>query len=65
MTQEKLDKAKQNIMLANAQIKRDIQKLINITKILDTVESVTLSNYKEFEEEVDTLVEQLEIIELI
>jgi hypothetical protein len=65
MTQEKLDKAKQNIMLANAQIKRDIQKLINITKILDTVESVTLSNYKEFEEEVDTLVKELEIVELI
>jgi hypothetical protein len=65
MTQEKLDKAKQNIMLANAQIKRDIQKLINITKILDTVGDVTLSNYKEFEEKVDALVEELEIVELI
>jgi hypothetical protein len=65
MNQATLEERTKDLLLANAQIKRDIKKLVEITKFLDTASEVTLNNYEEFDAKVEALVEELEIVELI
>jgi hypothetical protein len=51
-------------MLINCQLKRDIEKLINLTKVLDTVGDVTLDNWEDFDKKLEDIIDNLEIIEL-
>jgi nitrogenase subunit NifH len=64
MNQAILEEKIKDIMLINCQLKRDIEKLINLTKVLDTVGDVTLDNWEDFDKKVENILDDLEIIEL-
>lgn len=64
MNQAILEEKIKDIMLINCQLKRDIEKLINLTKVLDTVGNVTLDNWEDFDKKLEDIIDNLEIIEL-
>lgn len=64
MNQATLEEKIKDIMLINCQLKRDIEKLINLTKVLDTVGNVTLDNWEDFDKKLEDIIDNLEIIEL-
>lgn len=64
MNQATLEEKIKDIMLINCQLKRDIEKLINLTKVLDTVGNVTLDNWEDFDKKLKDIIDNLEIIEL-
>lgn len=64
MNQAILEEKIKDIMLINCQLKRDIEKLINLTKVLDTVGNVTLDNWENFDKKLEDIIDNLEIIEL-
>jgi nitrogenase subunit NifH len=64
MNQAILEEKIKDIMLINCQLKRDIEKLINLTKVLDTVGDVTLDNWEDFDKKLEDIIDNLEIIEL-
>jgi nitrogenase subunit NifH len=64
MNQATLEEKIKDIMLINCQLKRDIEKLINLTKVLDTVGDVTLDNWEDFDKKLEDIIDNLEIIEL-
>jgi hypothetical protein len=64
MNQATLEEKIKDIILINCQLKRDIEKLINLTKVLDTVGNVTLDNWEDFDKKLEDIIDNLEIIEL-
>ena len=64
MNQATLEEKIKDIMLINCQLKRDIEKLINLTKVLDTVGNVTLDNWEDFDKKLEDIIDNFEIIEL-
>jgi hypothetical protein len=64
MNQVTFEEKIKDIMLINCQLKRDIEKLINLTKVLDTVGDVTLDNWEDFDKKLEDIIDNLEIIEL-
>jgi hypothetical protein len=64
MNQAIVEEKIKDIMLINCQLKRDIEKLINLTKVLDTVGNVTLDNWEDSDKKLEDIIDNLEIIEL-
>jgi hypothetical protein len=64
MNQATFEEEMKDIMLVNCQLKRDIERLVDLTKVLDTVGSVTLDSWEDFDKKVENILDDLEIIEL-
>jgi hypothetical protein len=64
MNQATFEEEIKDIMLVNYQLKRDIERLVDLTKVLDTVGSVTLDSWEDFDKKVENILDDLEIIEL-
>jgi hypothetical protein len=64
MNQATFEEKIKDIMLVNYQLKRDIERLVDLTKVLDTVGSVTLDSWEDFDKKVENILDDLEIIEL-
>jgi hypothetical protein len=64
MNQATFEEEIKDIILVNCQLKRDIERLVDLTKVLDTVGSVTLDSWEDFDKKVENILDDLEIIEL-
>jgi hypothetical protein len=64
MNQATFEEEMKDIMLVNCQLKRDIERLVDLTKVLDTVGSVTLDSWEDFDKKLEDIIDNLEIIEL-
>jgi hypothetical protein len=64
MNQATFEEEIKDIMLVNYQLKRDIERLVDLTKVLDTVGSATLDSWEDFDKKVENILDDLEIIEL-